>query len=81
MQPNRRILHLNLRQLLKHCSQEGLAENQARQLAKQKGIDYQLLNQYFTDDINNKRMILMIPTLKILQNKNEINLSEDDQKH
>ena len=66
-------------QAVKALEASGMTENQARQLARQRGLSYdQLLNQYFTNDIDNKNSIFDDPDSKILEDKNEIK-SEDEE--
>ena len=66
-------------QAVKALEASGMTENQARQLARQRGLSYdQLLNEYFTDDINNKSSTSEDPNSKILEDKNETK-SEDEE--
>ena len=59
-------------QAVKALEASGMTENQARQLARQRGLSYdQLLNQYFTDDTNNDISTSNDPDSKILDDKNE----------
>ena len=66
-------------QAVKALEASGMTENQARQLARQRGLSYdQLLNQYFTNDTNNDNSSSEDPDSKIFDDKNETN-SEDEE--
>ena len=59
-------------QAVKALEASGMTENQARQLARQRGLSYdQLLNQYFTNDTNNGNSSSEDPDSKIFEDKNE----------
>ena len=65
-------------QAVKALEASGMTENQARQLARQRGLSYdQLLNQYFTDDANNN-FPSNDPDSKILQDKNETDFEDEE---
>tara|TARA_X000000950_G_scaffold106258_1_gene133805 strand:+ start:1497 stop:4127 length:2631 start_codon:yes stop_codon:yes gene_type:complete len=67
-------------QALKALDASGMTENQARQLARQRGLSYdKLLDQYFSDDLNNKTSSESDPTTEILKNKNEAETDSIDQ--
>ena len=67
-------------QAVKALEASGMTENQARQLARQRGLSYdQLLNQYFTEDTLTNDSQFDDPTSEILQNKNETETDSKDE--
>ena len=66
-------------QAVKALEASGMTENQARQLARQRGLSYdQLLEQYFTDDPNKNNSSSNDPDSKILQDKNEADVEDEE---
>ncbi len=66
-------------QAVKALEASGMTENQARQLARQRGLSYdQLLDQYFTDDTNKNNSSSNDPDSKILQDKNETDVDDEE---
>ena len=66
-------------QAVKALEASGMTENQARQLARQRGLSYdQLLDQYFTDDTNKNNSSSNDPDFKTLQDKNETDVEDEE---
>ena len=66
-------------QAVKALEASGMTENQARQLARQRGLSYdQLLSQYFTDDTKIDTSTSKDPDSKILQEENDINTEDEE---
>ncbi|MFL2592498.1 MAG: SLBB domain-containing protein, partial [Flavobacteriaceae bacterium] len=66
-------------QAVKALEASGMTENQARQLARQRGLSYdQLLNQYFSGDANSDSSLSKDPGSEILQDKNETDKEDEE---
>tara|TARA_X000000950_G_scaffold209908_1_gene252391 strand:+ start:1475 stop:4123 length:2649 start_codon:yes stop_codon:yes gene_type:complete len=66
-------------QVVEALRSRGISEAQAREIARQKGIDYQqLLNQYFAEDLTGNKNDINDPDTSLLQNQKEINLSDGE---
>ncbi len=66
-------------QAIKALEASGMTENQARQLARQRGLSYdQLLNQYFSGDANSDSSLSKDPGSEILQDKNETDIKDEE---
>jgi len=66
-------------QAVKALEASGMTENQARQLARQRGLSYdQLLSQYFTDDTNVDISASKDPDSKILEDENETDSGDEE---
>ena len=66
-------------QALKALEASGMTENQARQLARQRGLSYdQLLSQYFTNDTNNDNSSSEDPNSEILEDNDETNSENEE---